>query len=448
MLLLLIGFVAPARAGEPEIRVSAGFPATLLYALDAAAGERNRDAGYRAWIVDGDENPEWLRAYAARRRLWNGVGPQAREGAPSYEICAWESADLEPFVACVREALPSGDAEVAERALRAAAARLGPRWPALRRRVDRLVPPLEAALRGDGVRALLAELRASTGLAEDARLDVRVVLVAKPDSRHWFGHQWGPYMVHEVGRGDAPGPLLAAAMHEVAHLAHARSPWRASMEAAFAELGDDGLFVANAWDEAVATAFGNGLAAARLDPGFREDAQFYADPVVDALGRALYRAWREGGTRALGPALAADLVRLARAAVPAEKRTVDRHLWYATVYGKARDALLRAVRYRNAAQFLELHDDVPAGRGLPPWAARVVLATRDELAARPALLARLGVDAPALDAALDRGAAVLRPDAALFVVVARAGAELKAAARAFSKLPKLPARGWTPLPPD
>ena len=73
---------AEATRGGAEIRFSAQYPATLLYALDGAAGVRNRDEGYRRWLV-GEEVPEWLTAYAARRPRWGQtIRPDAGGGAP------------------------------------------------------------------------------------------------------------------------------------------------------------------------------------------------------------------------------------------------------------------------------------------------------------------------------------------------------------------------------
>jgi hypothetical protein len=450
---------APERARESSesaasVRFFAGYPATLFYALDAAAGERNRDAGYRAWLV-GDEPAPWLAAYAERRQEWSeSTRPDHGGGASTFDICGWEAHELEDAIRCLDGVLGESDRQVAVTALRAADRRLRPRWTEIGAHIVDLVPDLEQELHGPTARALLRTLRETAGLPEDAALQFNVVLVAKPPGAHSFARQAGQFLVHEVRADETAGHLLAIAFHEIAHLAHFMSPRREEMERAFLPLGDSGKLAGNVWDEVVATAFGNGLAASHLDPEFRVSRSFYTDPWIDALGRALYREWQAGLDVRLGPQLAARLTQLVDQEWPENQRPLARYLWYVTVYAQERALLrevLRGVEFRGAARTTPIIDALPPGPKVPPWAPRLVLITVDELARREGLVSRAGIPAKSWEDALAASAAaVFRHDDAdgvlLLVIVARSPETLHLATPALVQLPRMVATGWTPLP--
>lgn len=443
-------------SSEPaaSVRFFAGYPATLFYALDAAAGERNRDAGYRAWLV-GDEPAPWLAAYAERRQEWSeSTRPDHGGGASTFDICGWEARELEDAIRCLEAVLGESDRQVAVTALREGDRRLRPRWPEIGAHIVDLVPDLGQELRRPTARALLRTLRATAGLAQDAALHFNVVLVAKPPGAHSFARQAGQYLVHEVRADETAGHLLAIAFHEIAHLAHFMSPRREEMERAFLPLGNSGKLAGNVWDEVVATAFGNGLAASRLDPEFRVSRSFYTDPWIDALGRALYREWQAGLDVRLGPQLAARLTQLVDREWPENQRPLARYLWYVSVYAQERGLLgevLRGVEFRGAAGTTPIIDALPPGPKVPSWAPRLALITVDELARREGLAARAGIPARSWEAALAVSeAAVFRHDDAdgvlLLVIVARSAEALRLAVPAFVQLPRMVAAGWTALP--
>jgi hypothetical protein len=443
----------PAVTADASVRFLAGYPATLFYALDAAAGERNRDVGYRAWLV-GDEPAPWLAAYAERRQAWNeSTRPDHGGGASTFDICGWEARELEDAIRCVEAALGEQDRRVAVDALREADRRLRPRWTEIGAHIVDLVPALEQELRRPTSQALLRTLRNTAGLSDDAVLHFNVVLVAKPPGAHSFARQAGQFLVHEVRPDETVGHLLAIAFHEIAHLAHFMSPRREEMERAFLPLGDSGKLAGNVWDEVVATAFGNGLAASRLDPEFRVSRSFYSDPWIDALGRALYREWQAGLAVRLGAELARHLTQLVDREWPENRRPLARYLWYVTVYAQER-ALLRdvlpGVEFRGAARTTPIIDALPPGPKVPPWAPRLALITVAELARRESLAARAGIPPKSWDAALaDSDAAVFRHDDAdgvvVLVIVARGANALRLALPAFVQFPHMVAAGWTPL---
>ncbi len=450
--------VAPAIATTAlplsSIRFHASYPATLLYALDGAAGESNRDAGYRAWLV-GDEPAPWLDAYAERRRAWGeAVRPDPGGGAPAFDVCGWEARELDEAIRCIENVVGPEDRDIATRALREADRRLRGRWSEVGPRITGLLPVLERALRSPKATALLDQLRRESALPADVPLRFEVVLVAKPPGDHTYARQAGVFLVHEVGSQDPAEEILPIAFHEIAHLAHAMSPRRQEMERAFLAYGEQGWLAANVWDEVVATAFGNGLAGEQLDPGFRAERRFYSDRWVDRLGRALYREWRGGLDVRLGPDLAGTLARLVEREWPEGDRALGRFLWYVNVHAPDRDIArlaLRGVAYRSASRMTPIDDALPAGPDQPSWAPHYVLITADELARRESLLARAGITRGSWEEPLARGeAAVFRHDdtgGAVFVVVARTGAALGGAASAFTKRSRMVPPGWTALSP-
>lgn len=435
---------APASdVAESRIVIDTGYPATLFYALDAAAGVRNRDSGYRAWLYEGDQPPEWLTSYAARRTTWTATVDDSGGGTPAVEACARHAASVTDALTCMERVVPESDRPILETAAKHADERVAPHYRRAAPQLVSLAGEMRGALASSDARALFATLRHEAALEADAPLRFEVILVAKPDGAHSYAMQSGESLVHEVGSDETSGDLLAVAFHEIAHLAHRQSPRRRALEEAFVALGDDGLFASNMWDEAVASAFGNGLAGERFRRDFSPDQPLYADRRVAALGRALYMQWRGGADVVLGPELAAWLTETARAQTPPSARTMGDLMWsvVATAESSAPlKALLRGVPYRSASRRTPIDDDLSLGATDPLTATRVVLATAGELAQHPQLRARFLLDeGDVLGGASSR--VVRRPaDGPLEVLlVASTADELLRASSALARAP-VPAR--------
>lgn len=428
----------PSETHDP-IRVSARYPATLLYALDGAAGMPNHDAGYARWLLGSDVRPAWLVAYGARRPSWSGA--TRADAAPELDTCGWSTESYDALVACVRRVLPEGERAIAETALREAHALLQPRWESISVRPRSLVPELETVVRSEVARGLSTTLRRSSRLPEATPLAFEVVLVAKPPGSHSFARQQGPYLVHEVDPKVTVGSLASVTFHEIAHLAHALSPARADTERAFMAHGDAGKVAANIWDEAVATAFGNGLAAEKLDPTFRAAASFYDDTWIDTVGRALYLGWKEGREPTLGPTLAPLMVETVGRVWPEDKRAAERYLWSCTIRADDKSVLagaLEGIHARSVYRRTPVDDTVPGEVDLPPWAPRVVLVTAAQLEARPALRKRVAIPEESwTDALVTTGTAVFRHDDAdgtlVLVIVADDVERLRTALPRFAR---------------
>jgi hypothetical protein len=429
----------------------ATYPATLLYALDGAAGLRNHDAGYRRWLV-GNEDPAWLEAYAARRNTWDRKRRNdAGGGAAAFDVCGWTSQTVEELKVCLDDVVPALDRTILMTALDESDRLLQPKWPAVEARFATLKPELDAALSTDHAAELFRILRREASLPEDTKLRFKVVLVGKPKSDHSFARQAGEHLVHEVDENTAAGSLLGVAFHEIAHLAHHMSPERAAFERSFMDFGDSGKLAANLWDEVVATAFGNGLAAEVFDPKFGVERSFYADEWIDVLGRALYLEWKAGLDVRLGAGLAKDLTRLVDAKWPLEKRSMARLLWYVTVTADDRaalDAAFEGIDVRSGYRSRPIDETMSAQSDLPPWASRIVLATPEQLAAHPALAERVGMDEGSWTSELAaHDTAVFRRTESdgtlLFVVLGKDAPTLAKAMPSLARRPRIVSEGWT-----
>jgi hypothetical protein len=429
----------------------ATYPATLLYALDGAAGLRNHDPGYRAWLV-GNERPGWLADYAAHRDSWQGVvRDDAGGGAPTFDVCGWTTQTLEETRKCLDDVVPWTEHAILEKALDEADQRLSPKWPAIEAHLTSLTAELARSLATQTAGELFQKLRREASLSDDTPLRFNVVVVGKPPSNHSYARQVGGYLVHEAGGDETSGGLLGVAFHEMAHLAHHMSPERPALDRSFLALGDSGRLAANVWDEVVATAFGNGLAAEAFDPAFRVGESFYADEHLDAVGRALYLEWKAGLDVRLGPSLAKDLTRLVDANWSPDERPVGRYLWYVAISAEAQSTLagaLDGIDARSAYRTQPIDDAMAAPSGLPPWAPRVVLATVDELVAHRNLVARTGIPEGSWTSAVDahRAAAFRRTDpdgTLLFVIVAKDPESLGKAMPDFARLGHMVEDGWT-----
>lgn len=434
-----VGGSPVASPSGATISVSAAYPATLFYALDAASGVRNRDPGYRAWIHDGDTPPAWLTAYTDARRRWTATTEDAGGGELVIERCARRSTTTADAVRCMKTVVPAEDHPVLDRAVAEADARVSAHYAAAAVRLEGMAHEMKRGLSSQDAAALFHTLRHEASLADDAPLRFEVVLVAKPPGAHSFAVQAGESLVHETGPEETSGSLLGVVFHEIAHLAHHQSPARRAMEEAFVALGDDGLFAAGLWDEVVATAFGNGLAAERFEAGFSPERPMYADARVSRVGAALYRHWRAGGDVVLGPELAAWLTRAANDAVPPRERRLGDLMWSVVATAEERaplDRFLRAVPYRSASRRRPLVAPLEAEDRDMISATRVTFATVADLSRHPALFQHFAL-APT-DVLAGAPARIVRRKSAGPLELLVVGADADALAGAADSLAKQP----------
>jgi hypothetical protein len=445
---------APPAPARLQFDVVAPYPATLVYALDRAGWRGHQDPRYRAWLFGAAEAaaPEWFRAYdELRRRTRRSVD----QGDGSYEpfvACSYDNATLEAALACAEQQLTPSESFVLRSALERADALLQPHWLELQPALGAFQRGIEQLTSGNDGRELARILAEAARLPGDQQLAFQVVLVAKPAADVYHAQQEGHHLVVEVDRKRTPESQTHVLFHEIAHLAAKHAPARGALDAAFAGHGDAGLVAGNLWNEAFATAFGNGLAAARFDPTFQAQRSLYVDAGIDALGRALYLEWRSGKSVALDAAFAERMIELVGAAWPParwRRKDLFTRVQVVSEHQEASAALERALRPRS------LDSRTPLSPDLTEWAEpadvpRILLASVGSLRARRAMLARFGLAPRDLEQHVSAhgASAFLRTDEggiAWLLITARSFKRLVAAASAFDAGGPLPQPGWTTL---
>jgi hypothetical protein len=444
---------ALALADAPTFDVVAEYPATLVHALDAAAGVPHHGSGYREWLLGtSDADPDWMRAYRQRRPTWTSNVDDGDGPYEPYTRASYDAKTVDDLLERIGKILSGDDLAAARAAIVGADKLLAPRWSAEAAKLAAFGGELREALTNEKARALVARLRAACGLAADAPLRFRVVLVAQPKATRNSASTEGDHLVMEVPDGSRATREAPIAFHEMTHFAARRSPGRRALEDAFAPFGEAGVVAANYWDEAFATAFGNGIVASALDPQFAESAPLYAVPAIDAIGRGLWEKWKTSDV-ALGAPLAATLVEIVGRVWPRERWTL-RDLWMRCEVMADDRAIVQAFFQRVLPSSLSAQTPVPASLVRPPRppekVPRIVFLAKDALASKPDLLKAMGLDASDAAAHADPASIHFGKDedgVPLALVVARDADALVAAASALEGSGKIPPAGWSPLAP-
>jgi hypothetical protein len=448
---------APAAAGAPRLvfEISARYPASLAYALDRVAVARGgSDLRYRQWLFGADAVtlPDWFTAYATRRASWRATRDSGNGPYEPYSVCSHCAETQAALLECAQQLLEPSDFALARTAWEQADTLLHPRWLALEPVMLQWQRELQAITSGPQGRELAQLLARSAQLPDDEQLQFQVVLVAKPRSDESRANQAGGYLVMEVSDERPAISEAHVLFHEIAHLAARHAPGRPALERAFVGHGSAGVVAAGLWSEAFATAFGNGMAAERLAPGFTPERSFYQDEAIDALGHALYRHWRAGGKVTLDASLGKLLLQLLDSAWPRERWRLSDVMSRVVAFSEDREsgALLRA---GLRAQSMYLSSPVPPELSLPeslsPPAPRLILATLHTLRERPDVLRLLHLELASASAQVSASGPSLYwvdDDSGPALLLTGATTEsLQAATRAFVGLQRLPPPGWTSL---
>jgi hypothetical protein len=441
---------------DHHLRVSAAYAATLVWALDRAVGldgsilsPNARVKGYEAWLGLEPDDAR-LVSFRERRPKWI-VRPDSQLLPPvdPYLSCGLASNELSELTACLRRVLSPEDARVAEEALAPADAGLRPRWAAMAPELDAKVGPVREMLEGHQVTAALAELRTIASISDSVELASAVVFVANPNPNVSQGIFVGTTDVLEIDHKSSPAEQAGIVMHEIAHTAVAASPRTPEIEPALAGQGVAGVIAAAEWNEAFASAFGNGLVVSRLQPGSPDARSLYGRPIVNALAHGLLHRWIAGDKPELGAPLAAQLIAAMRE-VPRERWTVSdvfaRSRAYASdesVAAAFQEAASPVFQYRDSP----LPSDLTRPKECPPLVPTIYFVTSAELGAHGSLLDALAIRSEDAAARLSSKRASVhwqeRDGVPVVLVVARDAAALLAAAKWFAASTTLPPVGWS-----
>jgi hypothetical protein len=440
-----------AATREEGIHVSIPRAASLVYALDGAAGEIRHASGYPAMLgIEGE--PAWLSAYRAARAELRGQVEDEDGWYTPLTRCSYEHGDVDDFLRCAKPVAGEHFPAI-EAAVREADAHLAPKWEATSNELALFGKELERACASQTADALLARLREISSLPAGVPLSFQVVLVSKPMGGKNHAHQEGAFLVLEASKEMRAARLSSVVFHEIAHLAFHRAPAAVSaLESSLAERGDVGVVAGNLWEESLASAFGNGIAAEKLDAEWHETDSMYADPAVDAVGHALFRRMRAGETFTLSSA-AGKVAEVVDTAWPRARWRLRDVLQRVVLFADDPEiARTFAVRVRAIASYTKAPygDDLDRAAKAPPGTPRLVLTSAGSLKKRKNVLSELGLTTKEIDKRLASSPAFLRwtHDARgipLVVVVGRDASSTRAAVDKWSSAETLPTTEWTSL---
>ncbi|MEY4545556.1 MAG: hypothetical protein RL685_1751 [Pseudomonadota bacterium] len=448
---------APARL---VFQVSARYPASLSYALDRAATVRGgaHDPRYRQWLfgaqpqTPSESLPRWFEAFVAQRSSWSATRNRGDGPYEPYAACSYAAETLTALLQCVEPLLGPSKLAIAQLALTEADVLLRPHWATLEPVLQRAQRELQAITSGPQGTELAELLARSAQLPMGKQLTFEVVLVARPQSNEARAHQSGSYLVVEVSE-DLPAngraPIL---FHELAHLAAQHAPGRPALESALRTRGTPGIVVGNLWNEAFATAFGNGQAAEQLNPKFAPEGSFYNNEAIDALGRALYGRWRAGTPVMLDASLSEQLLELLPTAWPRERWRMADVLTRMVLFSDKSELVKevqQGLRSRSVHSYVPVPSQLSLPDSVPRPVPRLVLATLATLRARPEVLRAFGLSLSTTRTRVTKHGASLfwveESQGPLLLVAAPTQASLLVASRTFASLQTVPEPGWTSL---
>ncbi len=434
-----------------DFRVSAAYPATVLYALDRASSPA--DERYVRWLFGDAQPPDWFVGYEARRGTWRGSAGSGDTQADAYAACGYGAETLEALLECATPLLSAADLELARTALQNAAGVLQPAWLELQPVLQRGQHELQQLTSGEVGERMGQFLLQAAQLPLDQPLSFEVVLVARPSGgRVSRARQSDRHLVLELGADQAAASRVHIVFHELAHLAAQRAPRREELEQAFVGRGLPGLLAANLWNETFATAFGNGLVARAFDPRAPGERPLYENSAIDALARAVWSSWEAGVRPTLDARFSEQMLQALASAWPRERwRPAD---LLARVMVLSDDEAAGAA-LRQGIRPSWLHQEVPLPAELPPPAGSsrrtplLIAATLDTLQRRPDVMLRFELDPREVTLEVTRHGASLYwlagDDDVRLLIAAPDRDALRDAARSFAGLQPLPEPGWTAL---
>lgn len=438
----------PARR-LPLFEVIAPYSATLIHALEYAAPgapEHARIAGLPGMLAEFQlRSSRWVRSPYHQHIDATFVPHRA---------CAYGDVSLQSLQSCLARVLPAEDAAFARQAVLAYHSFSAKRWQSWSSYLGPTARELARIVQGrEG--ALLSKRLFDALATPDRKLPrFKIVLARQPPGSRLLGTREERTLILAIHGDRGTASLAETAFHELAHFALQYSNRVQSLEEEFQNFGDVGAIAANHWNEAFATAFGQGLAAARLNPRFCFERSMYGNETVDAIAHALYLLWRKDPLLEIGASFARRLVGVVRKAWPAERwRRLDFVVRAEVVASSARvlDAFQSEMQTQRFWGSAPIASTYTRDASAPPMVARLVVATPQDLARARWALAGLGITLRDVDLALrPTGRAQLwrsqRNGAKFVLIVGRDEPRLmQAVTRFWDEAELAPLDGWARL---
>lgn len=436
----------PVAPRPPPFIVSAPYSATLLWAIDGAAGVVGHDPSYKKWLAP-EKEPAWLSGYKAART--------ASRHDPIV-ACSVDTAITEEALKCARANASAPEAAALEAAIAAIDGDMRQKWQVLSPVLQRLTRGLEALLAADVQAQLFEQLRRIVGKEPGQELGLRIVLVGKIEGATTLSFAGEDVLLIETNLAqEGSPPDVASLVTRIAEWSAKKATGTVAMEGALRGKGYEGVMLAASWPEVLGAGFGRGLTASIANPRFCYEAPFAERRMIDTLAHELYLEWRTGASFVVGASFADHLLQILRRTWPKEKWTLRDVLAGVQVVSDDQDAA-RAFLQALGAERQTPKAVVPPGptlarpKTVSPLAPRVLLATEETLRVRSDLLGDFQVTAADVSARLrSANAAAYWADepsgVPVILVVAKDRADLRRAAAELAGRPSVPATGWTSI---
>ncbi|MCB9709227.1 MAG: hypothetical protein H6714_10605 [Myxococcales bacterium] len=285
----------------PHFTLRTPYVSTLMAALEALSGASAFSGASRwaPWFAPWHkERPAWLKAFAQAN--WKiKPSPYYRHligGGRHYQICSYYDISVDALITCLKAMAPPGAHHSIEQAVRKMDERLKPHWDSYFAEFQRFRTDLTTLINSPQSGDLIGMLRHFWDLDVDIPLSFEVVLVlTPPDTKNLLagGQHNSGYLVIAVNPKADMALHLDVLFHELCHLAGHHSRYAGAFEGGLNEETEGAAIAGRYWNEAIASAFGSGIAAERFfGPFDASKKRFYFHYLIDPLGREFYRYWR------------------------------------------------------------------------------------------------------------------------------------------------------------
>lgn len=260
-----------------------------------------------------------------------------------------------------------------------------------------------------------------------------------------------------VNLDQSPSTHAQTVFHELAHLADRHTRYEEAFDLGLASGGAAGSIARAYADEAIASAFGQGLAAQRFDAAFDPTkAVFYHHPGIHQIGRGLYEYWREHRSIRYGNALGQQMARITLERYPPSAWTFGDYL-SRFVLLHTHDQVITILRstirprYSVLKRWVLTLETIPDSYVYHLYKSELLLVIlpESEIAKRPKMLQQFGTTKTAMHAFLakHKGGYFWNPDAGKWPVLLITGRDanqmLRSTHSLFSRARKIkPLPGW------
>ena len=424
----------------------------------------SRAKTWSPWFDDWVQRPPtWLKEYRAaytRLRRSPYYTHTIGRGFEAQLYCSYDDRSIPELIECLQRLATLSDAQAIKVAVENVDRRMRPQWVKHKGRLDAFARSMQTVLDSPGSAELMSQLRWFYDLEPSKHLDLILVLALIPPHGPKYkggGNQFDAFMTLGVNLDQTPSKHAQTFFHELAHLAHRHTRYEESFDLGLAAGGTAGSIARSYADEAIASAFGQGLAAERLEPEFDPaKAVFYHHPAIDRIGRGLYQYWRDDRSIRYGNAFGQQLARITLQSYPPTAWTFADYLSRCVLlhtHDQVITILRSTLRPRVSVfkRWVLTVETIPDSYAYHLYKSELILVIlpESEMAKRPKMLEQFGTTKSAMHAFLSKhkGGYFWNPDTGkwpLLLITGRdANQMLRSTQSLFSRARKIkPIPGW------